>query len=774
MKKGKGKREQGTGWGRLVLTLVAAVALATGAWAEDAKALVAYNTRVEQRFPWNDYVDVRFSISNTLESAKSTNIIARVRAYFEGQMLLDIDHLYLANADGSPDLSRQFIGGDVFLEVDERGYCQQDGLKPNEVRLVWDAGKDLPDVAKKVRNLRVTVQLEPPTQDVEVQCHNGRMIGEAHGIGEGSDVTAKIVSFLGVPFAHPPTNDFSSAGELTHARRWMAPEWAPTNLEAKIEAKRFAPAPFQSFGVGEYASATKFSEDCLYLNIWTGYTNDVNPVVAGTNKAVYVFIHGGGHGWGSSKEPLYDGRFLAERYGSDVVVVTVSYRLGMLSFFDFSDVEGWDEEAYPDHGRIQLLDLVTALKWLKANIRQFGGDPGRITISGESAGSVMTAMLTAWYNDDGNGGTLFRSAIPFSGPFSGLLSRGTYTNAHQGAILREALKKVKDKPVVTMTDLQKATEEELFAALGYPLDALPKEVTDRVVMPPMTSGTTFGQRVWDVNLLPLSEGRDTDAESCQYAAIPTNCFELLTKIPKNVNFFTGSTGHESRYWAYCSVVPGDNPLGGYYTGSLKLSVDSYRKIGPKIYEEYMARFHEKDDDDPAMNYGGRYPGIWTMAGFQTEMQVRIPQIRMAECYAANTNFVAGGACGHAYMYKFDKETTYEGLPWTRAMHACDLPYLFANPYWRDGGKPLGGIVDDYTESVMNFVITGVPTYRDKNGRRQNLAPYDPKNGSRMTLIIKNVTSGSLQDGTMEVVNDPLADKRKLLTPLSERVPPGVF
>ena len=97
---------------RWALGAMACVAMATGAWADAAAKFIAYNTRVEQRFPWNDYVDVRFSISNTLDSAKSTNIIARVRGFYDGQMMLDMDHLYLAQADGSPDLTTQFIGGD--------------------------------------------------------------------------------------------------------------------------------------------------------------------------------------------------------------------------------------------------------------------------------------------------------------------------------------------------------------------------------------------------------------------------------------------------------------------------------------------------------------------------------------------------------------------------------------------------------------------------------------------------------------------------------------
>ena len=790
-------------WKSLLMAALSAVGFAAFAAEPDAvqlwkPVLFAKDVRVEQRFPWTNLVDVCFTVTNTL--VKNDKVIARVRGFYDGQMMLDMDHLYLAKADGSPDLSKQFVGGDVSLEVDGSGKFQQVDLKPNEVRLVWDAKKDVPPEAEWTKTLHVTVELEPPTQDVTVQCHNGQMIGEAHGIGDGSNVTAKIVSFLGVPFAHPPTNDFNEVGDVTHIRRWKAPEWAPTNKTLKIQAKRFTPSPLQKVATDETSSSTRRSEDCLYLNLWTGYTNDEKPINENANKPVLVFIHGGSFIHGGTKELINDCRYLAEKYGNDVVFATLEYRLGLLAEFDFTDIakdkEQWKRD-YPDHGRIFIKDLQMGLRWLKANVKNFGGDPNRITVSGESAGSISTFYLMAKYNQDTDGNQLFQRAIPMSGAEISC-SRADYTNAHHGAALCEALRQSTAAAggdpskfkANSMDTLQKATEQELVAALMWPLEKVRKAGVDAKSL--ILSDNSI---IFDLFMRPLAEGREGDPDSTKYAIAGTNVYDAIASTTKAIDLLTGTVGNEARYWAFSMYMyppsPAEHPLDFFYNGYLPMTFARCMDALPAKEGEALASFidgcadgnspfHEADDDNPSLNFG--YGDLWGKTEILGELQFRQPQVRLAENYS--TNAAARAANKKCYMYIFEKGQVLPGKPWARAMHASELPYLFNHPYYTDYGPLNRGLMDRFSEMIVEFVKTGVPKYRANDGDQDPKVPTeyrvktdDKVRAPRSTVIIRDLEPDA-DSGTgncmIEEVADPLRERRRLLMPVSEALPPGMF
>lgn len=143
-------------------------------------------------------------------------------------------------------------------------------------------------------------------------------------------------------------------------------------------------------------------EDCLQLNVWT---RDVNP---SARRPVMVWIHGGGFTSGSSQElPSYDGENLARQ---GVVLVSLNHRLGPLGFLDLSEIGG---DAYRHSGNASVLDMILALEWVRDNIAQFGGDPGRITIFGQSGGGAKVSVLMATERAKG----LFHRAIVMSGSF---------------------------------------------------------------------------------------------------------------------------------------------------------------------------------------------------------------------------------------------------------------------------------------------------------------------------------------------------------------------
>jgi para-nitrobenzyl esterase len=185
-----------------------------------------------------------------------------------------------------------------------------------------------------------------------------------------------IVSFKGIPYAKPPV------GPL----RWRAPQpvdrWATDRAATLFGAS--CPQTMAPEMADGHASAT--SEDCLTLNVWA-------PAHVTAPAPVMVFVHGGGNNAGSSARRYYG----SESFARDgVVLVSLNYRLGWLGFFAHPAItrDAPDGEAAGNYG---LLDQIAALQWVKTNIRAFGGDPGNVTVFGESAGAgdIVTLMAAA-------------------------------------------------------------------------------------------------------------------------------------------------------------------------------------------------------------------------------------------------------------------------------------------------------------------------------------------------------------------------------------------
>ncbi len=189
--------------------------------------------------------------------------------------------------------------------------------------------------------------------------------------------------FRGIPYAAPPV------GEL----RWLPPQPPETWREVRPATAYGASAPQNPIPVplpGNLADAEGTqSEDCLYLNVWT-------PGMDGTRRPVMVWIHGGGFILGSGRAAISDPAHLAAT--GNVVLVTINYRLAAFGFLRLVDVTGG---AIPATGNEGMLDQVAALAWVRDNIERFGGDPGNVTIFGESAGGMSIGTLFAMPGADG-------------------------------------------------------------------------------------------------------------------------------------------------------------------------------------------------------------------------------------------------------------------------------------------------------------------------------------------------------------------------------------
>ncbi len=196
-----------------------------------------------------------------------------------------------------------------------------------------------------------------------------------NGVIEGNyDTQNGIQKYFGVPFAKPPVGDL----------RWKAPQ-PLGNWKGVKETKKFGPRPMQAVVFGDMKSRSDgLSEDCLYLNVWTPAKRNTKGL------SVLVYFYGGGFVAGDASERRYDGENMSKK---GIVVVTCNYRLGVFGFLAHPDLSA--ESPYKASGNYGLLDQVAALKWVQKNIAAFGGDPKKVTIAGESAGSISVSYQMA-------------------------------------------------------------------------------------------------------------------------------------------------------------------------------------------------------------------------------------------------------------------------------------------------------------------------------------------------------------------------------------------
>ena len=232
-----------------------------------------------------------------------------------------------------------------------------------------------------------------------IQIEGGKISGALNDDGT-------VESFKGIPFSAPPVGDL----------RWRAPQpvqpWDGVLACTKFSASpmQAKPVPFSMWSEEFLIPAEPISEDCLYLNVWTGNKNKK------TKQPVLVWIYGGGFGSGGSACPIYDGEALSKK---GIVVVSINYRVGVFGFFAHPELS-------EPSGNFGILDQIAALRWVKNNIAAFGGDPEQVTVAGQSAGSMSVNTLVASPLATG----LFNKAIAQSG---GNFTRGNASKANAEA-----------------------------------------------------------------------------------------------------------------------------------------------------------------------------------------------------------------------------------------------------------------------------------------------------------------------------------------------------
>ncbi len=266
-----------------------------------------------------------------------------------------------------------------------------------------------------------------------------------NGVVEGTSARDGIRIFKGLPFAATPVGDLRWKPPRP-AEDWAGVRRADTFGPRAMQRAIFGDMNFRSGGMGE---------DCLYLNVWT-------PAKSGEERLpVLVYFYGGGFVAGDGSEPRYDGHNMARE---GIVVVTANYRLGVFGFLGHPELTM--ESPHRASGNYGLMDQNAALVWVRENITAFGGDPGRVTIAGESAGSISVSAQMASPLSRG----LFAAAIGESGSLMGTLTPVPLSEAERAGV--QFASKLGPK---SLADLREIPAEQLLEATadvgvgGFPL-----------------------------------------------------------------------------------------------------------------------------------------------------------------------------------------------------------------------------------------------------------------------------------------------------------------
>ncbi len=450
-----------------------------------------------------------------------------------------------------------------------------------------------------------------------VETQNGRVNGaEINGLH----------AFMGIPFAAPPVGerrwaapvDPESWGGVLEADNWSGQSWQPI-------MEGMGPLDF-AFNAG---AASNRNEDCLYLNVWT-------PGLDDRKRPVLVWIHGGGFSGGTGGTPMYDGTSLAQR--GDAVVVTINYRLGALGFLNLNEVTGG---RIPATGNEGLLDQVHALKWVRDNIERFGGDPGRVTIFGESAGGMSVGALLAF--DPAQG--LYHRAIPQSGACS------TAQSTSQAAQVAEAVLDSVGISTNAGVDEFLALDPEKLVEAGQAASA---KLGGAMVFQPCVDGSQLSD-------LPINGVANGSADG-----IPV----MVGATRDEWRLFTSMEGFE---------VNLDDAM---LEGALGMRIDEPAKVIAAYKEARSARGQDAAPND-------------LFAAIETDRIFRIPAIRLAETLAER------GQSAYQYLFTWDSPWGDGSLG---SPHAIDIGFVFGTHEFSEGSGEFfgqGSDADTLAEQVQD-------------------------------------------------------------------------
>jgi para-nitrobenzyl esterase len=477
---------------------------------------------------------------------------------------------------------------------------------------------------------------------------------------------SSITVYKGIPFAAPP------AGEL----RWRLPQ-PPIRWQGVRKAEQFGSSCPQS------GQMTSMSEDCLFLNIWSGATSSVE------RRPVFVWIYGGGFSAGAGSSPQFDGEALAR---NGVVVVTFNYRLGALGFLATPELS--KESGHNASGNYGVLDQIAVLQWVHKNIAAFGGDPGRVTIAGQSAGAGSVGFLDASPLAKG----LFQRAIAESHaryprdpelrylsiswrPLKGAESAGVAFSEAHGAHSVKDLRAMPWQQLIVAGNVYDESVETGSSAKP----PLFRPVIDGWVIP-MDYSHTYAKRVQ--NDVPFIAGNNLD----ESGAVPETAFADLRNQSTHNRPGAGS--------------PHPNVTLADFQSAAK------RKFGP-MFDEFLKLYPASTDQEAALANNAA-----------VRDNSRVSTFLWATEWSK-------GAKGPVYTYFWTHAPPGPDHDRRGAYHGSEVSYVFNNVHatdlpWTDDDRKIAGLMSSYWAS---FAASGNP-----NGEgRPFWPPFDSKVAAVMEL-----------------------------------------
>lgn len=456
--------------------------------------------------------------------------------------------------------------------------------------------------------------------------------GKIRGYIDGGTFT-----FKGIPYAY--------------AERFMPPEkakpWTDVRFMGYYGATcplDFEPIKARGNGLSMFALRNDWGypdEDCQSLNIWTpGIDDDIK-------RPVLIWIHGGGYEYGSSHElPYYDGKNLSRK--GDIVFVSVNHRLNILGFLDLSQYG----ERYKYTPNLGLIDLVTALQWVKRNISNFGGDPNNITLFGQSGGG---GKITALLNSPVAAG-LFQKAIIQSGSFT--------TEYQDPMVARRVAARVLEILGIDSSDVDQIRTvryDNLLQAGKKAIAAIQQEAHEK------------GEQIPRLGWGPVN-----DNYFLPYQMFGPEVMELCKDIPVII----GTT--KTEFSAGMSSETGED-------------MEATRKVIEERYKDKAGAYMEA--------VLKAYPNTFKASDFlDIDFRFRSGALRDA-------NELVKGGNKNVYMYIFTWESPVDDGS-MKAMHCMELPFVFNNIILgreiTGGGEDARKLADIVSRSWINFAWTGNP------------------------------------------------------------------
>lgn len=500
--------------------------------------------------------------------------------------------------------------------------------------------------------------LLPATKQVARSVDSSPVVHVSGGDLRGR-LSGNTAIFEGIPYAAPPVG----------ALRWRDPQPAaswdiirdatrPGSACAQndIGIDRYIGPLAAMYGVPYAAQTVQSAEDCLYLNVWTpGWP-------AKTRLPVMVWIHGGSNTTGSGSQTTYAGLSLASH---GVLLVTINYRLGVLGFFSHPELSKESEKmsGHASSGNFGLLDQLAALRWVRDNIGQFGGDPQNVTVFGESAGSIDAGVLIASPLSSG----LFRHAILESGPPFGLGPVHTLSQAEAvGEAIGKAAPGQSASSLENLRSLAPSDLVKLAASVvqsqfhGYDMNSA---IVDGWLLHESPANAYASGRIQKVDLMIGINGRELSA------------FRITAAAAAKASGQTQKSGGASD--ALKTLADTTRPLYGSWTDFA---------IGVYLSKAIV---HRDVAIDQATN----------------DM--------MMACPTGATAALVNAAGDRAYVYRFDRAVPGKGESELGAFHGLEIPFVF-NAFddrgWRwlpfsTADHALSQTMEDYW---TNFAKTGNP------------------------------------------------------------------